>query len=301
MIASVIRIESPEGVAVGLLVGLVFIIASLSFKLSAVPFHMWTPDVYQGCPMPITAFIAAAPKVAAMVVFLRIMVGPFLLLYGEWQALIIAISMASMGLGAFAALRQTDLKRLLAYSAISQMGYVLMGVASGNDEGIQAVLVYLSIYLIMIIGTFGCLLCLRGKGSEYVQKIEDLSGIATLHPRLSFILAVFMFSLAGIPPLAGFFAKIYIFKAAIAAGLFSLAVVGVLTSVVAAYYYLKIVKVMYFDGVPESPTVSYGQTAVLSPEITVVLNVCAVIILLFFIYPNPLLEMAQLGAFSLPI
>ncbi len=301
VIASLIRIESTEGLSIGLLIGLIFIMASLSFKISTVPFHMWTPDVYQGCPTPITAFIAAAPKVAAMVVFLRIMVSPFLLLYGEWQSLVVFISFASMVLGAFAALRQTDLKRLLAYSAIGQMGYVLMGIAAGNDEGIQAVFVYLTIYLIMIIGTFGCLLCLRGKGSEGVKNIEDLSGISTLHPKMSFTLSVFMFSLAGIPPLAGFFAKLYVFKAAISAGLFGLAVAGALSSVVAAYYYLKIVKVMYFDDVPESPTVTYGQILVLSPETTIVLNICAVIILLFFIFPNPVLEMAQRAALALPI
>lgn len=301
IIASVIRIESMEGLSIGLLIGLVFIVASLGFKISAVPFHMWTPDVYQGCPTPITAFIAAAPKVAAMIIFLRIMVGPFLLLYGEWQSLIIFISIASMIFGSLAALHQTNLKRLLAYSAIGQMGYVLIGVAAGNDEGIQAIFIYLTIYLIMIIGTFGCLLCLRGKGFEGVQKIEDLSGISTLHPKMSFILAVFMFSLAGIPPMAGFFAKLYVFKAAVSAGLFGLAIVGVLSSVVAAYYYLKIVKVMYFDNVPQSPEATYGQLLISSPETTVVLNICAVIILLFFVFPNLILEMAQRAALAIPI
>ena len=299
VIASVIRMESLQGVSIGLLIGLTFIIASFAFKVSAVPFHMWTPDVYQGCPTPITTFIAAAPKVAAMVVFLRLLVGPFLLLYGEWQLLIIAISFASMILGAFAALRQTDLKRLLAYSTVGQMGYVLMGIATGSDEGVQAVFVYLTLYLTMIIGTFGCLLCLRGKSSQGVQNIQDLSGISTLHPKISFILAVFMFSLAGIPPLAGFFAKLYVFKAAISAGLFWLAIVGVLTSVVAASYYLRIIKVMYFDEIPKSPSLTYGQTLVLSPETTIVLNICAVIILLFFAFPYPVLEMAQRAALSL--
>ncbi len=301
IITSVIRNASMEGFPLGLLVGLVFIIGSFSFKVSAVPFHMWTPDVYQGCPTPITAFIAATPKVAAMVVFLRLMVGPFLLMYGEWEALITFISFASMILGAFAALNQTNLKRLLAYSAIGQMGYVLIGVAAGNDEGVQAVCVYLTLYLIMIIGTFGCLLCLRGKGSEGVQNIEDLSGISALHPKISFTLAVFMFSLAGIPPLAGFFAKLYIFKAAIAAGFFGLAVVGVLSSVLAAYYYLKIVKVMYFDESPLSPGICYGHVLLLSPEIRIILNVCVIIILFFFIFPHPLLEMAQRAALALLI
>lgn len=300
ILESVIRMESLKGLSMGLFLGLVFVMAALSFKVSAVPFHMWTPDVYQGCPTPITAFIAATPKVAAMIIFLRLMVKPFMLLYGEWQVVIVFISFASMAVGAFAALNQTDIKRLLAYSAIGQMGYVLMGIAAGNDEGIQAVFVYLTIYLIMMIGTFGCLLCLRGKGPASVQNLEDLAGISTLHPRISFVLAIFMFSLAGIPPLAGFFAKLYVFKAAISAGLFSLAILGVLTSVVASYYYLKIVKIMYFDDVPEVPGGSYGQTIVLSTEMKIILNLCAVLILFFFVFPNPLLEMAQRAALALP-
>ncbi len=299
VLGDVIRIQSNEGLGIGLLVGIVFIVAALAFKVSAVPFHMWTPDVYQGCSTPITAFIAAAPKVAGMIVFLRLMMSPFLLLYGEWQELIFFLSFASMVVGAFAALRQNDLKRLLAYSAIGQMGYILLGLAAGNDEGIQAVFVYLTIYLIMIIGTFGCLLCLRGKGYEGVQYIEDLSGISTLHPKIAFALAIFMFSMAGIPPLAGFFAKFYVFKAAISAGLFGLAIAGVLTSVVASYYYLKIVKVMYFDRVPEIPTPSYGQILTLSPELKIVLNFFAIVILFFFVFPNPLLEMAQLAALAI--
>lgn len=300
VLESVIRIGSTNGISISLYLGLVFIIAALSFKVSAVPFHMWTPDVYQGCPTPITAFIAATPKVAAMIVFLRLMIKPFLLLYGEWQSVIVLISFASMALGAFAALNQTDIKRLLAYSAIGQMGYVLMGIAAGNDEGIQAVFVYLTIYLVMIIGTFGCLLCLRGKGHGSVQNIEDLSGISTLHPKIALTLGIFMFSLAGIPPLAGFFAKLYVFKAALSAGLFILAILGVITSVVASYYYLKIVKIMYFDPVPEFPGISYGQTIVLPAEMKIVLSLCAAIILLFFIFPNPVLEMAQRAALVLP-
>jgi len=300
-IAAVIRVESSLGLPLGFMIALVFIVASLAFKVSAVPFHMWTPDVYQGCPTAITAFIAGAPKVAGMVVFLRLLVVPFILMYGEWHSIIIFLSFASMILGAFAALKQTDLKRLLAYSAIGQMGYALLGLAAGNDDGIQAVFVYLAIYMVTIIGTFGCLLCLRGKGHLGVQNIEDLSGISTLHPKIAFILAAFMFSLAGIPPLAGFFAKLYVFKAAISAGLFGLAIIGVLTSVVASYYYLKIVKVMYFEGVPETPAPSYGQTIALSPEMIVTLNACALIVLFFFIYPNPLLEMAQRAALALPL
>ncbi|MBY0501596.1 MAG: NADH-quinone oxidoreductase subunit NuoN [Alphaproteobacteria bacterium] len=299
-LVALIRVESVEVLPISLFIALVFIVASFSFKVSAVPFHMWTPDVYQGCPLAITAYIAAAPKVAAMIIFLRLMVIPFMLLYGEWQSIIVFVSLASMILGAFAALRQTDLKRLLAYSTIGQMGYVLMGVAAGNDEGVQSVFVYLTIYLVMIIGTFGCLLCLRGKAFSGVQKIEDLSGISILHPKIAFILAIFMFSLAGIPPLAGFFAKFYVFKAAISAGLFSLAIVGVLTSVVATYYYIKIVKVMYFDDIPMTPSISYGEAIILSPEKIVILNLCAIFILFFFAFPNPVLELAQQAALALP-
>jgi NADH-quinone oxidoreductase subunit N len=299
VLTSVVRMKSSGEVSLGLLMGLVFIMAALSFKLSAVPFHMWTPDVYQGCPTPITAFIAATPKVAAMVIFLRLMFTPFIVLYGQWQSVIVFISFASMTWGAFAALRQTNLKRLLAYSAIGQMGYMLLGVAAGNDQGIQAVFVYLTLYLVMIIGTFGCLLCLRGKGHEGVQNIEDLAGISTLHPKIAFILAVFMFSLAGVPPLAGFFAKLYVFKAALSAHLYGLAIAGVLTSVVASYYYLKIVKIMYFDDIPESPPISFGQVLILSPEMTIVLNILAAITLLFFVFPNPMLELAQRAALAL--
>ncbi len=298
-IFSVIRSESINGASIGLIIGLVFIVASMAFKTSAVPFHMWTPDVYQGCPTPITAFIAASPKVAAMLIFLRIMFEPFELLYGEWKTPLVLLSMLSMILGAFGALRQTDLKRLLAYSAISQMGYALMGIAAGNEEGIQAVVVYLALYLVMIIGTFGCLLCFRGKNYEGIQNIEDLVGVSQLHPKVSFLLSVFMFSLSGIPPLAGFFAKFYVFKAAISAGLFSLAIIGVLTSVVSAFYYLRIVKVMYFEPVPEDLPISYGQTVTWSAGLTVTLNICALITLLFFAYPSLLLDIAQRASFAI--
>ncbi len=297
-IATILRLESAASLPLGVFIGLIFMVASFSFKVSAVPFHMWTPDVYQGCPTPITAFIAATPKMAAMLVFMNLLLGPFMTLFGQWQSLVSFLSLFSMVLGAFAALRQTDLKRLLAYSAIGQMGYALLGVAAGNSEGIQAVLIYLSLYLVMIIGTFACLLCLRGKGSAGVQNIEDLAGISKFHPKISFVLALFMFSLAGIPPLAGFFGKLYIFKAALSAGLTELAIVGSLASVVAAYYYLKIVKVMYFEDVPAVPAVSYGQTVMMSLKMAVVLNVCALLMMFFFIYPNPFLDMVHRAAFS---
>lgn len=298
-IFSVVRSESVNGVSIGLVLGLIFIIASMAFKASAAPFHMWTPDVYQGCPTPITAFIAASPKVAAMLIFLRIMFEPFELLYGEWKMLIVLLSLVSMIVGSFGALRQTDLKRLLAYSAISQMGYALMGIAAGNEEGVQAVIVYLTLYLVMIIGTFGCLLCFRSKNFEGIQNIEDLKGISQLHPKVSLLLAIFMFSLSGIPPLAGFFAKFYVFKAAISAGLFGLAIVGVLTSVIGAFYYLRIVRVMYFEPVPDEQPLSYGQTVVWSTGLTITLNICAAISVLFFAYPSLLLDIAQRASFAI--
>jgi len=292
-IATIIRMESAKNLPLSLFISLIFIIASFSFKVSAVPFHMWTPDVYQGSPTPITAFIAATPKIAAMLVFLHLMLGPFKTLYNEWHSLVGFLSLFSMLFGAFAALRQTDLKRLLAYSAIGQVGYMLLGIVAGTDEGIQAVLIYLVLYLIMIVGTFACLLCLRGKGAYGVQNIEDLAGISKPHPKIAFALALFMFSLAGIPPLAGFFAKLYIFKAALSAGFFGLAIVGALSSVVAAYYYLKIVKVMYFDDAPELPSASYGQTVAMPLKMAFILNFCAIVVLFFFIFPNPVLNIVQ--------
>lgn len=297
---AVIRMESADGLPLGLFLGLIFIVAALAFKVSAAPFHMWTPDVYQGCPTPITAFIAATPKVAAMIIFLRLMLQPFMLLYGEWQFLIVALSFVSMAWGALAALKQTHLNRLLAYSAIGQMGYALMGVAAGNEEGVQAVFVYLTIYLVMIIGTFGCLLSLKGKAATPIQHIEDLSGISAYHPKVALALAIFMFSLAGIPPLAGFFGKLYVFRAALSVGLFGLATLGVLSSVVAAYYYLKIVKVMYFDPIPEVLSDSYGQTLVISSTMKIVLILSTGLILLFFLLPNAVFEMAQRASTIIP-
>lgn len=299
-LASIIQEGATSSLPLGLVVGLVFIIASLAFKVSVVPFHMWTPDVYQGCPTPITAFIAATPKVAAMLVLLRILIGSFISLHDVWQPLIATLSCLSMIVGAFGALTQSNLKRLLAYSAIGQMGYTLMGVAAANNDGIQSVFVYLILYLVMIIGTFGCLLCLRGKGTYNVETIEDLSGLAALHPRISFCLSLFMFSLAGIPPLAGFFAKLYVFKAALSAGLIELVIIGAVVSVISAYYYLKIVKVMYFDNIPELPSFSYGQTIVLSVPMAIILKFCALVTLLFFVYPSPLLDLIHKTAFVTP-
>src|SRR5215475_12927761 len=231
---------------IGTAFGLVFLLAGLCFKVSAVPFHMWTPDVYEGAPTPVTAFFASAPKVAAMAVFTRVTLTAFPGILTQWQQIVVFVSIASMGLGAFAAIGQRNIKRLMAYSSIGHMGYALVGLAAGTAEGAQGVLVYLAIYVTMTLGTFACILSMRRDG-HMVEEIADLAGLARTKPTMAFFLAMLLFSLAGIPPLAGFFAKFYVFLAAIKAGLFALAVIGVVTSVVGAYYYLTIVKIMYFD------------------------------------------------------
>jgi NADH-quinone oxidoreductase subunit N len=237
---------AEPAVPVGVVIGLVFVIAGLAFKVSAVPFHMWTPDVYEGAPTPVTAFFAAAPKIAAMAMFLRVMIGPFGDLTAQWQQVIVFISIASMVLGSLAAIAQTNIKRLMAYSSIGHMGYALVGLAAGTEDGVRGVIIYLTIYLFMNLGTFACILCMRRRG-RMVEGIDDLSGLSRSDPMMALAMAVFMFSMAGIPPLGGFFGKLFVFWAAISAGLNALAVIGVLASVVGAFYYLRIVKVMYFD------------------------------------------------------
>ncbi|MDJ0609172.1 MAG: NADH-quinone oxidoreductase subunit NuoN [Kiloniellales bacterium] len=232
--------------SLGLIVGLVFVITGLAFKVSAVPFHMWTPDVYEGAPTPVTAFFATAPKIAAVALFVRVMMGPFGGLFEEWQQVVIVISVGSMALGAFAAIMQSNIKRLMAYSSIGHMGYVLIGLATGTEKGIGAIGVYMAIYLVMNLGVFACILCMRRDGLM-VEQIDDLKGLAKTSPLMALALGMLMFSMAGIPPLAGFFGKLLIFQSAVEAGLYTLAVIGVLTSVVAAFYYLRIVKIMYFD------------------------------------------------------
>jgi NADH-quinone oxidoreductase subunit N len=276
---------------IGLVFGLVFLFVGLCFKVSAVPFHMWTPDVYEGAPTPVTAFFAAAPKVAAMAVFIRVAVGAFPGIVPQWQQILVFVAIASMALGAFAAIGQTNIKRLMAYSSIGHMGFALVGLASGSADGVQGVLVYMAIYVAMTLGTFCVILTMRRNG-EAVETISDLSGLARSNPALAFFLAVLLFSLAGIPPLAGFFAKYYVFLAAIKAGLFALAVIGVLMSVVGAYYYLLIVKVMYFD----EPTPGFEPMPV---ELKAVLGVTGLFNLLFFVYPAPLLTAASAAAKSL--
>ena len=237
---------AEAGNSVGLVIGMVFVLAGLAFKVSAVPFHMWTPDVYEGAPTPVTAFFAAAPKVAAMAVLVRVVMTTFPALTGDWQMILTFMAIASMVLGAFAALPQTNIKRLMAYSSIGHIGFALVGLAAGTAEGVQAVLIYMAIYATMTLGTFACILSMKDD-EGMTENITDLAGLSQTKPAMALALAIFMFSLAGIPTLAGFFGKWFVFKAAVDAGLYTLAVVGVLASVVAAYYYLRIVKLMYFD------------------------------------------------------
>ncbi len=285
----------PDGeleVATGVLIGLVFIAAGLAFKLAAVPFHMWTPDVYEGAPTPVTAFLAAAPKVAAIGLTLRVFFQPFGDWAEQWQQIVVFISIASMLLGAFAAIGQTNIKRLLAYSSIGHIGFALVGLAAGTEQGAYGVLVYMAIYVVMTVGTFGCVLLMRRHGVA-VENIDDLSGLAAHQPLLAAALAVFMFSLAGIPPLAGFFGKLYVFIAAVDAGLVPLAVIGVLASVVGAYYYLRIVKVMYFDEARE------GFDRPIGREFVAVIGVSAVLNVVFCLHPSPLLTQAQAAAAAL--
>jgi NADH-quinone oxidoreductase subunit N len=235
-----------KGEEIGTVIGLVFVVAGLAFKVSAVPFHMWTPDVYEGAPTPVTALFAVAPKIAAVSLLVSVLMGPFKPLFVQWQQIVVVASVLSMAWGAFAALRQQNIKRLMAYSSINNVGYILLGLASGSEKGIQSVVFYLVIYAVMTVGVFAIILLMKRRGTM-VEGIADLAGLARSQPMMALALLVFMFSLAGVPPLAGFWSKLYVFIAAIEARLYVPAVLGMLASVVASYYYLRIVKVMYFD------------------------------------------------------
>ena len=270
----------------GVIFGLVFIIVGLAFKISAVPFHMWAPDVYQGSPTAVTLFFAALPKVAALTVFIRFLYTPFVNLIDQWQTIIVFISVASMVYGAVAAIGQSNLKRLIAYSSIGHMGYALAGLASGTNQGILSSVTYISIYLVMTLAFFSCLFMLRKKNIFY-EKIEDLSGLSTNHPMLSISLLVVLFSLAGIPPLAGFFAKFYIFMAVIEQSMYFLAIVGLLSTVVAAFYYLRLIKIIYFD----KPKEKYETDHTIGLKVTLVISTG--ILILYFIYPGLLNEIVS--------
>jgi NADH-quinone oxidoreductase subunit N len=285
-------LTSGAPVETGVLIGLVFVVVGLAFKVSAVPFHMWTPDVYEGAPTPVSAFFAVAPKLAALALFIRFMIAPFGPLIGEWRQVIIFLSIASMVLGAVAAIAQQNIKRLMAYSSIGHVGYALIGLAAGTADGVRGVLVYLTIYLVMTVGSWAVILCMRRRG-RFLEGISDLAGLSQSQPGLALALAIFMFALSGVPPTAGFFGKFYVFLAAINAQLVGLAVIGVVTSVVSAFYYLRVVKVMYFD----EPVGGFDRP--ITAELKGVVFVTAVITLFFFLLPGPIIAAAEAAASAL--
>ncbi len=283
----------PATQNIGLIVGLVFLMVGLAFKISAVPFHMWTPDVYEGAPTPVTAFFAAAPKLAAFSLLVRTLLMGFPGIATQWQQIIVFLSIASMVLGAFAAIGQKNIKRLMAYSSIGHVGYALIGLATNSEAGTQALLVYLAIYIVMTIGAFACILSMRTADGP-VEDIDSLAGLANKNLGMAFVLAMIFFSMAGIPPLAGFFAKLYVFGAAMKAGLYTLAVIGVLSSVVGAYYYLRVVKVMFFDESKVTFLPVVRSTGV-------VMTLAGAFVLLFVVMPSPLVDAALEAARSLHV
>ncbi len=276
---------------IGIIFGMVFVIAAMAFKVAAVPFHMWAPDVYEGAPTPVTAFFSAAPKVAALALFTRLLLQPFSSLIHQWQQVIIFAAVASMLLGSFAGLAQSNIKRLMAYSSIANVGYALVALAVAGHSGMQALLIYLALYVVNTLGVFGVILCLRRKG-VMVESMQDLSGLSKTNPMLALAMTIFMFSLAGVPPLAGFFGKYFVFLAAIKAGMYPLAIIGVLTSVVAAFYYLRVIKLMYFDEPGEAidPLPDYG--------VKFVVTLAALAMVLFTFWPAPLVDAAFLATRS---
>ena len=266
--------------------GIVFILVGLAFKISAVPFHMWAPDVYEGSPTSVTLFFTMVPKIAALTVFIRFLYVPFLNLIDQWQMILIFLSIASMLFGAIAAIGQTNLKRLIAYSSIGHVGYTLAGLATGSNDGIQSSVIYITIYILMNLGLFSCLLMMK-RNNKYFEDIEDLSGLSKNHPLMSLSLLVILFSLAGIPPLAGFFAKFYIFKSVLEQSMYFLAIVGLLSTVVAAFYYLRIIKIMYFDKEKEKYDTDHGLWLKFS------LMFSTLLILIYFIFPSQLIEVVS--------
>ena len=280
-----------SGAGYGTVIGIVFVLVGLAFKISAAPFHMWTPDVYEGAPTPVTALFGTAPKAAAMALFLSVMLGPFGHLSAQWQGIIEILSAISMALGALAAIGQTSIKRLMAYSSIGHMGYALMGLAAGTAAGLQATLVYMSLYVVMSFGGFACIIAMRRQG-QAVEKISDLAGLASQRPGLALALAILMWAMAGIPPLSGFFGKLYVFSAALNAGLIPLVIIGVITSIIGAFYYLRVIKVMYFD----SGTPDFDATPA---SVRFVMSVGTIATALFVFLPGPLIGVAYAAARAL--
>ncbi len=266
--------------------GIVFIIVGLAFKISAVPFHMWAPDVYQGSPTAVTFFFAIVPKIAALAIFIRFLYIPFLEIIDQWQMIIVFLSIASMILGAVAAIGQKNLKRLIAYSSISHIGYAIAGLSTGSNEGIQSSLLYISIYAIMNLGFFACLLMIR-KNEKYYENIDDLSGLSKNHPIISLCMLIILFSLAGIPPLAGFFAKFYIFMSVIEKSMYFLAVIGLISTVIAAYYYLRIIKIIYFD----EAKAKYDTDHPIGLKISLLIS--TIFIMFYFLFPNSLINIVS--------
>ncbi len=267
----------------GAVFGIVFIIVGLAFKVSAVPFHMWTPDVYEGSPTSVTSFFALVPKIAAISVFIRFMYVPFVNVISQWQTIIIFLSIASMILGAVAAIGQSNIKRLMAYSSIGHMGYALAGLATGTNSGIQSTIIYLTIYLVMNLGAFGCIFMMK-RENVYYENINDLSGLSKNHPMVALSFLIILFSLAGIPPMAGFFAKFYVFMAVIEVKMYALAIIGLVTTVVSAFYYLRIIKIIYFDK-PKKP---FEESYDWGLKISLILS--SILILIYFIYPSILVN-----------
>ncbi|MGF0536416.1 NADH-quinone oxidoreductase subunit NuoN [Agrobacterium sp. ES01] len=288
-IARVLTAGNPQ---LGLIFGLVFVLAGIAFKISAVPFHMWTPDVYEGAPTPVTAFLAAAPKVGAMAILVRLVIGAFEPIFAEWQQIIVFISIASMVLGSVAAIGQRNIKRLMAYSSIGHMGYALVGLAAGSKTGVTGVIIYMTIYMAMTLGTFACIMAMRQKEGGNVENVDDLAGLSTTKPFMAVILTALMFSLAGIPPLAGFFGKYFVFVAAIEAKLYALAIIGVLSSVIGAFYYLRVVKVMWFD----DATMEFARIA---GELRLVFGLSGIFVLGYLFFGGPLGTAADAAAKSL--
>jgi len=270
----------------GLTFGIIFILTGLAFKISAVPFHMWAPDVYEGSPTSVTLFFAVVPKIAALTVFIRFLYSPFLNMIEQWQLIIVFLSIASMVFGAVAAIGQKNLKRLVAYSSIGHMGYALAGLATGTNLGIQSSITYISIYIVMNLGLFSCLLMMK-RNDRYYENIEDLSGLSKNHPLLSLSMMIILFSLAGIPPLAGFFAKFYIFTAVIEQSMYFLAIIGLLSAVISAFYYLRIIKIIYFDPEREKYDTDYNMGLKISLSLTTLL------IISYFIIPSKLVEIVS--------
>jgi NADH-quinone oxidoreductase subunit N len=285
---------AQNGASSGMIIGVVFLLSGLAFKVSAAPFHMWTPDVYEGAPTPVTALFAIAPKVAAIALLLNVTHFVFADIRLEWMQVIIALSVASMAVGAFGAIMQKDLKRMMAYSSIAHMGYALAGLAAGTQQGAAGVMIYMTTYIFMGAGTFSIILMMRRDGLP-VQKLSDLAGLSSTHPYWAFGLMVFMFSMAGIPPLAGFFAKWYVFLAAVNAGLIPLAIIGVLTSVIGAFYYLRIIKLMYFEDVNQPLDTNAPK------ENIIILSVSLIVTILFLFIIGPLREWTYFAATNFPI